>query len=129
MPFRHCTVTHEPCTIATHCRRDRRCLARSPRTKPGEPEFYIQVVTDYHGNGRRLSWDLRRLDSETFPDFKVLGRFACIRVDPVHDGGALIEPTVELPLDVARELLDGLRAGAITNESVDALRSAIARSS
>ena len=52
-----------------------------------------------------------------------LGNYGCF---PLHDGGQLLEPVVELPIALARELREAFSGGAVRTEAVKAFDAAIA---
>jgi hypothetical protein len=104
----------------------KRMIDRALQMPPaGEPAFHVQLATNYNGNGCLLQWDRPAMDASTFPEWRLLGRYACYPVAPRHDGGPLLPVVVELPLDAAREILEAFTSGTVRNEAVQALRQAI----
>jgi len=130
---KHCKVSRRQAAIdgrngATPHPTPRAAPLESDPIKPGEPSFYIEVVlgTRYGDEFPRISWHCAGGFNRPIGERRaLLGRYACHRVNPVGVGIPLLAPSVEVPLDVARELLEAFSTGVVRNEAVQALAAAI----
>lgn len=100
-----------------------RSVARALRAPANRPAFYCQIATSYSGTGRLLQWAQPPLSSLTFPEWRLLGRFACYRTG---SDAALAQPEVCIPIETARRLVEAFSSGVIDPADVMALRFAIA---
>ncbi len=93
-----------------------------------KPEFIVQLVSDYNGNGQRLQWGYVPLPSpHHLQDYKFYGRYACFPLK-IHNGGKLLkeeEPTVTVPRKLIEQVLETFRSGVIADETREGLHKAL----
>lgn len=131
---KHCKVTRRQAKLDGRNGAMPHATPRAPRTlemqllKPGDPAFYIEVILGSHYGDQfpRISWHCPGGFNRPMHERRaLLGRYACHPVAPVGVGIPLIEPSVEIPIAIARELLEGFIGGAVRNEAVQVLAAAI----
>lgn len=102
-----------------------------------KPAFYVEVILGGYKD-QPLEWRFPRLSWHCPGGFstggmystvaqrrKLLGRYGCHLVPPIGADHPLIQPPVEIPVDVARELLEAFTSGTVRNEAVQVLAAAI----
>lgn len=93
-------------------------------TPATRPSFFVQIDVGTHMGtpAPRLKWAAPGYGGSIQRRLALAGRYACF---PVHSGGALVEPVVSLPLQVAKDIREAFDAGAVLPETLQALAAAI----
>lgn len=118
---RHCCAG--VCSSPVHCREIGRCFSASASrpVDPDRPAFYIEVIEGTHlgTSVARINWNCAGGFARPLVErLRLIGRYACHRVDLVGVTSALVEPAIDVPLHLAQRVEAGLREGLVSNETV-----------